>query len=346
MKQERSPSFSFYAKDWLDWKVLRMSDAAQGVYIRLLAFMWKDSPDQCSVPDDDKQIAKVIGKSPSRWKKLRKEIQLNGDPLFAVEDGRLVSHRLQRERIKQELRRKSLSDAGKKGAEGRWPSNSRANSEAKGAANGDAIDSPMAIDGVPRLGLSSSLSSSSSDREKKKSTAAPAQKRSRTSATSEGSSAKRLLDFFCESYETRLGLKYALNPQKDMQLLKGLVKVHGEDQIRAAIPEFLNAEDDFVKQSGRTIGIFKTRVQSILERRMSEKIERDRDRSRRAEKKPTPIDGLLTPKRPPKEPPTEWKKRWSAKRCVERDTPFCLWCRGQGCFTGKKKVEKSAGGFF
>ena len=68
-KKDRPPAFLFYAKDWLDWRVLRMSDAAQGVYIRLLAFMWKDSKDQCSIPNDDAQIAKALGKSEKKWMK-------------------------------------------------------------------------------------------------------------------------------------------------------------------------------------------------------------------------------------------------------------------------------------
>ena len=144
---DRPPAFQFYAKDWLDWKVLRMSDAAQGVYIRLLAHMWKDSKDQCSLPDDDKQIAAVLGKRKGTWQKLRAELMPNDDPLFHREGGRLISHRLRKERKQQEMHRKRLSEAGVSGAAKRWRGHRPGHSE--------AIARPMAPD-------SSSTSSSSS----------------------------------------------------------------------------------------------------------------------------------------------------------------------------------------
>jgi len=49
----RPPAFQFYPKDWFDFKVQRMSLAAQGAYLKLLCFMWTDSKDQCSIPDDN-----------------------------------------------------------------------------------------------------------------------------------------------------------------------------------------------------------------------------------------------------------------------------------------------------
>ena len=130
MNDNRAPAFQFYAKDWLDWKVLRMSDAAQGVYIRLLAHMWKDSPDQCSLPDNDKEIAKVIGKNPRTWSKLRAEIQKVGDPLLLAEEGRLISKRLRKEKQEMDLYREGRRKAGIAGAEKRWHSHAPANAEA------------------------------------------------------------------------------------------------------------------------------------------------------------------------------------------------------------------------
>jgi hypothetical protein len=36
----RPPAFQFYPKDWLDFRVQRMSLAAQGAYMKILCFMW------------------------------------------------------------------------------------------------------------------------------------------------------------------------------------------------------------------------------------------------------------------------------------------------------------------
>lgn len=167
LRKNRPPAFLFYAKDWLDWKVLRMSDAAQGVYIRLLAFMWKDSPDQCSVPNDDRQIARVLGKDIRTWRNLRAEIQFSGDPLFEEDEDRLVSHRLYKEKNNQEIRRKRLAEAGKKGAHQRWRPANDGIGDANGDANGLAMATGMAKgkQAMPRLSVSASVPSSDPDPE-------------------------------------------------------------------------------------------------------------------------------------------------------------------------------------
>jgi len=81
---KRPPAFQFYPKDWLDFKVQRMSLAAQGAYIKLLCFMWTDSKDQCSILDEDNQLARAIGVTVEQWLELRKEIQQDSEPIFEV----------------------------------------------------------------------------------------------------------------------------------------------------------------------------------------------------------------------------------------------------------------------
>jgi hypothetical protein len=120
MKIERSPSFRFYAKDWRDVKVRRMSLAAQGAYMSILADMWVDSKDQCSMLDCQPFIAKSLGISLDEWMVLRGEIQCINEPLLTEKDGRLVSERLKLEVFKQRKYAKLQRDKGIKGAEKRW----------------------------------------------------------------------------------------------------------------------------------------------------------------------------------------------------------------------------------
>lgn len=101
-KKDRSPSFQFYAKDWRDVKVRRMSLAAQGAYICILADMWIDSKDQCSVLDNDAFLARAMGMPPHEWEAIRAEIQNADEPLLIAKDGRLYSSRLKSERAKQQ----------------------------------------------------------------------------------------------------------------------------------------------------------------------------------------------------------------------------------------------------
>src|SRR5947209_8650075 len=98
----RPPAFQFYPRDWLDFKVQRMPYEAQGIYFKLLCFMWNDSPDQCSLPDDDVALARALGLSLPVWKKNRGVIQQAGDPLLLESQGRFISERLRREVEKQQ----------------------------------------------------------------------------------------------------------------------------------------------------------------------------------------------------------------------------------------------------
>lgn len=116
----RPPAFQFYPKDWLDFRVQRMSLAAQGAYMKILCFMWKDSQDQCSIINDDRAIATAIGVPCEVWKDLRGELQFPGDPILQ-EDGRFLrSGRLKQEAEKQQNYARQQAEKGKQGAQKRW----------------------------------------------------------------------------------------------------------------------------------------------------------------------------------------------------------------------------------
>ena len=120
MNKDRSPAFQFYAKDWRDVKVRRMSLAAQGAYMSILSDMWVDSKDQCSVLDCNSFIAKALGVPVEAWLTLRGEIQHEHEPLLVEENGRLYSERLKEEACKQRKFRKLQSEKGIKSAKARF----------------------------------------------------------------------------------------------------------------------------------------------------------------------------------------------------------------------------------
>lgn len=110
----KPPAFQFYPKDYLEFKVLRMSDAAQGIYMRLLCHIWIGTETQYSIPNNDKTLAKILSISFSKWIRNKKEIQQILDPLFIEEGGMLVSKRLREEAEKQAHRREQTSQAAHK----------------------------------------------------------------------------------------------------------------------------------------------------------------------------------------------------------------------------------------
>ena len=115
----KAPALQFYPKDALDVKVIRMSDAAQGVYWRLLWNIWAHTSSQFSIKIDEKMVSKVLGIGIRKYRKYMTEIQQKDDPILIEEDGMYISKRLRQEKLKQvEWRRKS-SIGGKHSAEKR-----------------------------------------------------------------------------------------------------------------------------------------------------------------------------------------------------------------------------------
>lgn len=114
-----SPAFQFYPADWLsDEKVISMSIEGEGCYIRLLCYCWREG----SIPADRSAIALLckgyngpgIDEALTCFSPSRKK-------------GRLINKRIEAERKKQELFRKSKQDAGLRGADKRWHSYGSAN---------------------------------------------------------------------------------------------------------------------------------------------------------------------------------------------------------------------------
>lgn len=116
----RAPAFQFYPKDWLDFRVQRMSFAAQAAYLKLLCFMWSDSPNQCSIIDNNDLLAQAMGTTVDQWLSFRKEIQREFDPILEEKNGRLVSARLRLEAVKQRKYREAQAEKGKKSAQQRF----------------------------------------------------------------------------------------------------------------------------------------------------------------------------------------------------------------------------------
>jgi hypothetical protein len=161
LPMNRAPAFQFYAADWFDFKVQRMSFAAQGAYIKLLAFMWKDSKDQCSLLDCDQNIATALGTTVEQWLAFRAEIQCPGDEIFreilpknGEKFGKLFSERLHHESVKLRKYHELQSEKGKKSAQQRFNRGSttvqpkhqpKGNSSSSSSSSDEEEDIPIGI---------------------------------------------------------------------------------------------------------------------------------------------------------------------------------------------------------
>ena len=81
-----------------------------GAYLKLLMLAWRHP--SCSIPDDDKQLARMVGVSPRVWRRLRPTVM----EFWTAQDGRLVQKRLTRERVIVARQRQQKVTAGKASA--------------------------------------------------------------------------------------------------------------------------------------------------------------------------------------------------------------------------------------
>ena len=116
----KAPAFQFYPKDWLaDAKVRRLSWAAKGVYVEILALMWNEGKDRLP---NDADLPIILGISDEDWRNFFDELQRDGKKVFIEKDGFVISKRLREERRKQRKIRAKRKSAAQK----RWGCKSNA----------------------------------------------------------------------------------------------------------------------------------------------------------------------------------------------------------------------------
>ncbi len=145
----RFPRMDFYPENWLsDTNNMALTFEEQGVHMYLLCRMW-DQPD-CTLPDDDAQIARWLKVTVRQWRKWR-AVLVDGDyPVLHRENGRIFSKKLREIFEKAVAKSKTRTDA----ANARWDAenmpematehdSSDASGSANAPANADANASEM-----------------------------------------------------------------------------------------------------------------------------------------------------------------------------------------------------------
>ncbi len=103
------PYFPFYPDDYLSSpKVLKMSDAQQGIYVRLLCLSWKYP--NCKLPSDQESLMRLCPRS--RWKNIKYVVQ----ECFMIDGDLTYNLRLMHEHSKALAKSEKM----KKSANYRW----------------------------------------------------------------------------------------------------------------------------------------------------------------------------------------------------------------------------------
>lgn len=123
------PALPFWTDAYLG-DTAHLTNEEHGVYLRLLMFAWR-SP-ECSLPDDDKRIAIMVGMTEKKWRAMRPVIV----SFWTVENGTWTQKRLTKERDFVRGKSKKNSDS----AKARWAAKSLAENK---TYNSNAMPSHM-----------------------------------------------------------------------------------------------------------------------------------------------------------------------------------------------------------
>ena len=88
------PYFQFYPKDWLPGTA-HLTDAEKGAFIDLLSHLWMT--DDCTLPDDDRHIARLLKMPLARWMKLKGKLTTGPGAVLVLEGGRIFNNKLRAE---------------------------------------------------------------------------------------------------------------------------------------------------------------------------------------------------------------------------------------------------------
>lgn len=75
---------------------------------------------------------------------------------------------------------------------------------------------------------------------------------------------KDLVRFWCDRYLQHVGIAYPFNGGKDGKLLKDLRGIYSDDQLRTFMAAFFEIEDDFIQNSGYSLGVFRGCLPKVI----------------------------------------------------------------------------------
>lgn len=90
-----------------------LTNEEHGAYLRLLMFAWRTP--NCSLPDDDKRLAIMIGVTPKKWATIKQTVM----QFWTLKDGQWTQKKLGAERERVEASRAQKTAAGVRSAEAR-----------------------------------------------------------------------------------------------------------------------------------------------------------------------------------------------------------------------------------
>jgi len=79
----------------------------------------------------------------------------------------------------------------------------------------------------------------------------------------EKSRVDRVRHHFLSKYKDKVGKEYLWSWGKDSTLLKGILSLLTEEEVLSLIDKFFSSNDEFIKRTGYTMGVFKSQINKL-----------------------------------------------------------------------------------
>lgn len=74
----------------------------------------------------------------------------------------------------------------------------------------------------------------------------------------------RAVRYWCDSYERAMQAKYPFSGGKDGKTIKDLLAIYSEAQLHTFIAAFFEMEDEFIQNSGYSLGVFRGCLPKVI----------------------------------------------------------------------------------
>jgi len=82
---------------------------------------------------------------------------------------------------------------------------------------------------------------------------------------------KIAIDYYHQKFRAKFGEKPVIDGGKDGALMKKLVETFGETRLKELIDVFFEIDDEFIRNSGYTIGVFKSQINKLITHQAAKK---------------------------------------------------------------------------
>jgi len=80
----------------------------------------------------------------------------------------------------------------------------------------------------------------------------------------EKSAHAQVIDHYFKLFEKKFGSKPDFNGGKDGRLFQQILKTHGKEKTIALLDLFFEIKDDFIENTGYTVGVFKSQINKLI----------------------------------------------------------------------------------